>query len=77
VARQPAEPIERDHRYRAIFSFYASARSLLGDNAVVVGVRIAAFTLILAGAALIPAPVRAGEVLHEATVQADIRPNSA
>jgi drug/metabolite transporter (DMT)-like permease len=80
----------------AIFSFYASARSLqigegvtviavtsvaanlstiaaglavfgdrLGDNALVVGVRLAAFALILVGAALIPAPVRAGEVLGD------------
>jgi multidrug transporter EmrE-like cation transporter len=78
----------------AIFSFYASARSLqigdgvaviavtsvaanlstilaglavfgdrLGGNALIVGVRMAAFALILAGSALIPAPVRAGEAL--------------
>jgi drug/metabolite transporter (DMT)-like permease len=83
----------------AVFSFYASARSLqigdgvaviavtsvaanlstivaglavfgdrLGDDALVVGVRLAAFTLILVGAALIPAPVRAGAAL-EATTQ--------
>jgi multidrug transporter EmrE-like cation transporter len=32
----------------------------LGDNALVVAARVAAFALILAGAALIPAPVRAG-----------------
>ncbi len=80
----------------AVFSFYASARSLqigdgvtviavtsvaanlstivaglavfgdrLGDDPLVVGVRIAAFALILVGAALIPAPVRAGEALVE------------
>ncbi|MDQ3722308.1 MAG: hypothetical protein M3376_04405 [Actinomycetota bacterium] len=92
----------------AVFSFYASARSLqigdgvtviavtsvaanlstilaglavfgdrLGDDAVVVGIRIAAFALILAGAAMIPAPVRAGKALHEAAVQADIRTSSA
>jgi hypothetical protein len=79
----------------AVFSFYASARSLqigdgvaviavtsvaanpstilaglavlgdrLGDDAVAVGVRLAAFALILVGAALIPAPVRAGEALE-------------
>jgi len=36
----------------------------LGDNALVVGVRLAAFALILVGAALIPAPVRAGEALQ-------------
>jgi len=78
----------------AVFSFYASARSLqigdgvaviavtsvaanlstilaglavfgdrLGNDALVVGVRIVAFALILVGAALIPAPVRAGEAL--------------
>ena len=76
----------------AVFSFYASARSLqigdgvaviavtsvaanlstilaglavfgdpFGNDALVIGVRIAAFALILAGAALIPAPVRVGE----------------
>jgi hypothetical protein len=72
----------------AVFSFYASARSLqigdgvaviavtsvaanlstivaglavfgdrLGDDPLVIGVRVAAFALILAGAALIPAPL--------------------
>jgi drug/metabolite transporter (DMT)-like permease len=80
----------------AVFSFYASARSLqigdgvaviavtsvaanlstilaglavfgdrLGDDPLVVGVRIGAFALILVGAALIPAPIRAGEALEE------------
>ena len=80
----------------AVFSFFASARSLqigdglaviavtsvaanlstilaglavfgdrLGDDALVIGVRIAAFALILFGAALIPAPVRAGKALDE------------
>ena len=84
----------------AVFSFYASARSLqigdgvaviavtsvaanlstilaglavfgdrLGDDAVVVGVRLAAFALILVGAALIPAPVRAGEALEESAAE--------
>jgi drug/metabolite transporter (DMT)-like permease len=84
----------------AVFSFFASARSLqigdgvaviavtsvaanlstilaglavfgdrLGDDAVVVGVRIAAFALILVGAALIPAPVRAGEALEVSAVE--------
>jgi drug/metabolite transporter (DMT)-like permease len=79
----------------AVFSFYASARSLqigdgvaviavtsvaanlstilaglavfgdrLGDNALVIGVRLAAFALILIGSAMIPAPVRAGEALE-------------
>jgi multidrug transporter EmrE-like cation transporter len=85
----------------AVFSFYASARSLqigdgvtviavtsvaanlstilaglavfgdrIGNNALEVGVRLAAFVLILVGAALIPAPVRAGEALEEAAVEA-------
>ncbi len=84
----------------AVFSFFASARSLqigdgvaviavtsvaanlstilaglavfgdrLGDNALVIGVRLAAFALILVGAALIPAPVRAGEALEESAVE--------
>jgi drug/metabolite transporter (DMT)-like permease len=78
----------------AVFSFFASARSLqigdgvaviamtsvaanlstiiaglavfgdrLGNDAVVVGGRVAGFALILVGAALIPAPVRVGEAL--------------
>jgi drug/metabolite transporter (DMT)-like permease len=79
----------------AVFSFYASARSLqigdgvaviavtsvaanlstilaglavfgdrLGTDPLVVGARLAAFALILAGAALIPAPVRASKALQ-------------
>jgi drug/metabolite transporter (DMT)-like permease len=79
----------------AVFSFYASARSLqvgdgvtviavtsvaanlstilaglavfgdrLGNDPLVVGIRLAAFALILVGAALIPAPVRAGVALQ-------------
>jgi multidrug transporter EmrE-like cation transporter len=79
----------------AVFSFYASARSLqigdgvaviavtsvaanlstilaglavfgdrLGNDALVIGVRISAFAMILVGAALIPAPVRVGEALE-------------
>jgi hypothetical protein len=35
----------------------------------VIGVRVAAFALILVGAALIPAPVRAGEALEESAVE--------
>jgi len=84
----------------AVFSFFASARSLqigdgvaviavtsvaanltaiiaglavfgdqLGDNALVIGVRLAAFALILAGSAMIPAPVRAGEALDKSAVE--------
>ena len=84
----------------AVFSFYASARSLqigdgvaviavtsvaanlstilaglavfgdrLGNDALVIGVRLAALALILVGAALIPAPVRAGEALEESAVE--------
>jgi drug/metabolite transporter (DMT)-like permease len=84
----------------AVFSFFASARSLqigdgvaviavtsvaanlstiiaglavfgdrLGSDALVIGVRGAAFALILLGAALIPAPVRAGEALEESAVE--------
>jgi drug/metabolite transporter (DMT)-like permease len=84
----------------AVFSFFASARSLqigdgvaviavtsvaanlstilaglavfgdrLGDDAPVVGVRIAAFALILVGAALIPAPVRASGALEVSAVE--------
>ncbi len=84
----------------AVFSFFASARSLqigdgvtviavtsvaanlstivaglavfgdrLGNSALVISVRLAAFALILMGAALIPAPVRAGEALEESAVE--------
>lgn len=84
----------------AVFSFYASARSLqigdgvaviavtsvaanlstilaglavfgdkLGDDAFVIGVRGVAFALILVGAALIPAPVRAGEALERSAME--------
>ncbi len=41
----------------------------LGNTPLVIGVRLAAFALILAGAALIPAPVRAGEALAESVVE--------
>jgi hypothetical protein len=41
----------------------------LGTDALVIGVRLAAFALILVGAALIPAPVRAGEALEESAVE--------
>jgi hypothetical protein len=92
----------------AVFSFFASARSLqigdgiaviavtsvaanlltilagltvfgdrLGSTAVVVGVRLAAFALILVGAALIPAPVRAGESLAESAGDERRRPAAA
>jgi multidrug transporter EmrE-like cation transporter len=84
----------------AVFSFYASARSLqigdgvaviavtsvaanlstiiaglavfgdrLGNSALTVGVRIAAFGLVLIGAALIPAPVRAREALDDGAAE--------
>jgi len=84
----------------AVFSFFASARSLqigdgvaviavtsvaanlstiiaglavfgdrLGNDVLVIGVRLAAFALILLGAALIPAPVRASQVLEEPAVE--------
>jgi drug/metabolite transporter (DMT)-like permease len=86
----------------AVFSFYASARSLqigdgvaviavtsvaanlstivaglavfgdrLGNDPLVIGVRLAAFALILLGAALIPAPVRAGEALEETAAESE------
>lgn len=86
----------------AIFSFFASARSLqigdgvaviavtsvaanlsaivaglavfgdqLGHSPLQIGVRVAAFALILVGAALIPAPVRAGEVMKESAADVD------
>jgi drug/metabolite transporter (DMT)-like permease len=87
----------------AVFSFFASARSLqigdgvaviavtsvtanlsaivaglavfgdrLGHDPLVVGVRLAAFALILVGAALIPAPIRAGEALADADESAPL-----
>ena len=84
----------------AVFSFYASARSLqigdgvaviavtsvaanlstilaglavfgdrLGNDTLAIGVRSAAFALILVGAALIPAPLRAAEALEESALE--------
>jgi drug/metabolite transporter (DMT)-like permease len=50
----------------------------LGNDALVVGVRIAAFAMILVGAALIPAPVRASEALEEPAMQPEsATPNPA
>src|SRR5215216_1097110 len=43
----------------------------LGNDALVIGVRVAAFALILVGAAMIPAPVRAGEALEESAVETE------
>jgi hypothetical protein len=45
----------------------------LGNDPLVVGVRIAAFAMILVGAALIPAPVRAGEALEESAAEPEER----
>jgi drug/metabolite transporter (DMT)-like permease len=41
----------------------------LGNDPLVIVVRLAAFALILVGAALIPAPVRAGEALEESAAE--------
>ena len=41
----------------------------LGNSALVISMRLAAFALILVGAALIPAPVRAGEALEQPAVE--------
>jgi len=91
----------------ALFSFFASARSLqigdgvaviavtsvaanlstiiaglavfgdpLGNDPLVVGVRLAAFALILVGATLIPAPMRAGDALRESAAKAESPPTS-
>jgi drug/metabolite transporter (DMT)-like permease len=48
-----------------ILAGFAVFGDRLGSDALEVGVRIAAFVLILVGTALIPAPVRAGEALEE------------
>jgi multidrug transporter EmrE-like cation transporter len=45
----------------------------LGSGPLVVGARLAAFALILVGAALIPAPVRAGEALEESAAESESR----
>jgi drug/metabolite transporter (DMT)-like permease len=91
----------------AVFSFYASARSLqigdgvaviavtsvaanlstivaglavfgdqLGNDPFVIGVRVSAFALILTGAALIPAPTRAGAAIEESAVATSLAPAS-
>jgi drug/metabolite transporter (DMT)-like permease len=50
----------------------------LGHEPLVIGVRIAAFAMILIGAALIPAPVRAGEALEESAAEPEsATPNPA
>jgi hypothetical protein len=48
-----------------ILAGFAVFGDRLGSDALEVGVRVAAFVLILVGTALIPAPVRAGEALEE------------
>jgi multidrug transporter EmrE-like cation transporter len=45
----------------------------LGNDPLVIGVRLAAFALILVGAALIPAPVRVGEALDESNAESEER----
>ncbi len=91
----------------AIFSFFASARSLqigdavtviavtsvaanltaivaglavfgdqLGTNALVIGGRLAAFAMILLGAALIPAPMHAGETLEKSAAETGKSPDT-
>ncbi|MEA2219245.1 MAG: hypothetical protein QOJ35_1871 [Solirubrobacteraceae bacterium] len=53
----------------AILSMIVAGLAVFGDrlggSILIVGVRIAAFALILVGAALIPAPVRVGEALDQ------------
>jgi hypothetical protein len=49
----------------------------LGNDPLVAGVRIAAFALILLGAALIPAPVRAGQALKKSNAQPASETSSA
>ena len=46
----------------------------LGDDPAVIFIRLAAFALILVGAALIPAPVRAGEALEESAADRSVPP---
>ena len=48
----------------------------LGDDPLVVGVRIGAFALILVGAALIPAPGRAGEALEDSAAEPETAPTN-
>jgi hypothetical protein len=45
----------------------------LGDGAFAIGVRLAAFALILIGAALIPAPVHAGEAVEASAAEPESR----
>ena len=45
----------------------------MGDGPLQIGVRVGAFALILVGAALIPAPVRAGEAIKE-SAEEPVRP---
>ena len=50
----------------AIIAGLAVFGDRLGHDALVIGVRVAAFALILVGAALIPAPVRVGDQVEGA-----------
>jgi drug/metabolite transporter (DMT)-like permease len=52
-----------------ILAGFAVFGDRLGSDALEVGVRIGAFALILVGAALIPAPVRAGGALKESAME--------
>lgn len=57
----------------ANLSTIVAGLAVFGDQLAsgpLVGVRVAAFTLILVGAALIPAPVRAGNALAESAAEA-------
>jgi drug/metabolite transporter (DMT)-like permease len=52
-----------------ILAGFAVFGDRLGSDALEVGVRVGAFALILVGAALIPAPVRAGGALKESAME--------
>jgi drug/metabolite transporter (DMT)-like permease len=53
----------------AILAGLAVFGDRLGHSALVIAMRLAAFALILVGAALIPAPVRAGEAIEESAAE--------
>jgi multidrug transporter EmrE-like cation transporter len=61
----------------AILAGLAVFGDRLGNDPFVIGVRLAAFALILVGAALIPAPVRVSEALEASDVESEVSASPA
>jgi drug/metabolite transporter (DMT)-like permease len=61
----------------AILAGLAVFGDRLGNDPFVIGVRLAAFALILVGAALIPAPVRVSEAIEASDVESEVSASPA